>query len=95
MCRHYTRTRDFANDFANSLSEADKLILLDIYPAREKPINGITSEVLLNKIDASKKEIVKKVEINDVINNTNCKIIAILGAGDLTVNLNKKIFTNE
>ena len=91
----YTRTRDLMDDFARVLSNFHEVYLLDIYPAREKPINGITSEVLLNKIDASKKEIVKKVEINDVINNTNCKIIAILGAGDLTVNLNKKIFTNE
>ena len=91
----YTRTRDLMDDFARVLSYFNEVYLLDIYPAREKPINGITSEVLLNKIDASKKEIVKKVEINDVINNTNCKIIAILGAGDLTVNLNKKIFTNE
>ena len=91
----YTRTRDLMDDFAKVLSYFHEVYLLDIYPAREKPINGITSEVLLNKIDASKKEIVKKVEINDVINNTNCKIIAILGAGDLTVNLNKKIFTNE
>ena len=91
----YTRTRDLMDDFARVLSYFHEVYLLDIYPAREKPINGITSEVLLNKIDASKKEIVKKVEINDVINNTNCKTIAILGAGDLTVNLNKKIFTNE
>lgn len=91
----YTRTRDLMDDFAKVLSYFHEVYLLDIYPAREKPINGITSEVLLNKIDASKKEIVKKVEINDVINKTNCKTIAILGAGDLTINLNKKIFTNE
>ena len=91
----YTRTRDLMDDFAKVLSYFHEVYLLDIYPAREKPINGITSEVLLNKIDASKKEIVKKVEINDVIHKTNCKTIAILGAGDLTINLNKKIFTNE
>ena len=91
----YTRTRDLMDDFARVLSYFHEVYLLDIYPAREKPINGITSEVLMSKIDSSKKEIVKKVEINDVINNTNCKTIAILGAGDLTVNLNKKIFTNE
>ena len=91
----YTRTRDLMDDFAKVLSCFQEVYLLGIYPAREKPINGITSEVLLNKIDSSKKEIVKKVEIYDVINNTNCKTIAILGAGDLTVYLNKKIFTNE
>ena len=82
-------------DFAKVLSCFHEVYLLDIYPAREKPINGITSEVLLNKIDVSKKEIINKVKINDVINQTNCKIISILGAGDLTFNLNKKKFTNE
>jgi len=91
----YTRTRDLMEDFAKVLSCFHEVYLLDIYPAREKPINGITSEVLLNKIDASKKEIINKVKINDVINQTNCKIISILGAGDLTFNLNKKKFTNE
>ena len=91
----FTRTRDLMDDFAKALSYFQEVYLLDIYPAREKPINGVTSEALLNKIDVSKKEIIKKVQINDVINYTNCKIIAILGAGDLTENLNKKIFTNE
>ena len=83
------------DDFAKVLSFFQEVYLLDIYPAREKPINGVTSEVLLNKIEVSKKEIIKKIEINDVINKTSCKTIAILGAGDLTVNLNKKIFINE
>tara|TARA_Y100000591_G_scaffold167810_1_gene144765 strand:+ start:350 stop:1681 length:1332 start_codon:yes stop_codon:yes gene_type:complete len=91
----FTRTRDLMDDFAKALSYFQEVYLLDIYPAREKPIKGVTSEALLNKIDVSKKEIIKKVQINDVINYTNCKIIAILGAGDLTENLNKKIFTNE
>ena len=91
----YTRTRDLMDDFAEVLSFFQEVYLLDIYPAREKPINGVTSEVLLNKIEVSKKEIIKKIEINDVINKTNCKTIAILGAGDLTVNLNKKILINE
>ena len=91
----YTRTRDLMDDFAEVLSFFQEVYLLDIYPAREKPINGVTSEVLLKKIEVSKKEIIKKIEINDVINKTSCKTIAILGAGDLTVNLNKKIFINE
>ena len=91
----YTRTRDLMDDFAKVLSFFQEVYLLDIYPAREKPINGVTSEVLLNKIEVSKKEIIKKIEINDVINKTSCKTIAILGAGDLTVHLNKKIFINE
>ena len=56
----YTRTRDFANDFAKSLSEADKLILLDIYPAREKPINGINSQMLLDLCSNDCKMILDK-----------------------------------
>ena len=91
----YSRTRDFMDNFAKVLSNFHEVYLLDIYPAREKPINGISSEVLLNKIDSLKKEIIKKDDINHIIDKSNCKIISILGAGDLTSNLNKKVFTNE
>ena len=83
------------DNFAKVLSNFHEVYLLDIYPAREKPINGISSEVLLNKIDSLKKEIIKKDDINHIIDKSNCKIISILGAGDLTLNLNKKVFTND
>ena len=91
----FSRTRDFMEDFAIVLSKFDEVYLLDIYPARESPIAGVTSQVLLEKINCSKKEIVSKESINDIIINTGTKVISILGAGNISKNLNKKIFTNE
>ena len=91
----FSRTRDFMEDFAIVLSKFDEVYLLDIYPARENPIAGVTSQVLLEKISCSKKEIVSKESINDIIINTGTEVISILGAGNISENLNKKIFTNE
>ena len=91
----FSRTRDFMEDFAIVLSKFDEVYLLDIYPAREKPIDGINSQVLLDKISSSKKEIVNKESINDIIINSRTEVISILGAGNISENLNKKIFTNE
>ena len=91
----FSRTRDFMEDFAIVLSKFDEVYLLDIYPARESPIAGVTSQVLLEKINCSKKEIVSKESINDIIINTGTEVISILGAGNISENLNKKIFTNE
>ena len=59
----YSRTRDFANDFGDSLSLADEVILLDIYPARELPIEGIDSEMLLGKLSACEKSLITKNEL--------------------------------
>jgi UDP-N-acetylmuramate--alanine ligase len=56
----FSRTRDFIDDFATSLSKFDEVLLLDIYPAREKPISGVTSEWLLSKIDNNRKKLIKK-----------------------------------
>ena len=91
----FSRTRDFMEDFAIVLSKFDEVYLLDIYPARENPIAGVTSQVLLEKISCSKKEIVSKESINDIIINSRTEVISILGAGNISENLNKKIFTNE
>ena len=91
----FSRTRDFMEDFAIVLSKFDEVYLLDIYPARENPIAGVTSQVLLEKISCTKKEIVSKESINDIIINTGTEVISILGAGNISENLNKKIFTNE
>lgn len=86
----YTRTRDLANDFAKSLSLADKVVLLPIYPARELPIKGINSELILDKIDAKEKEIVEKNELLNWMDNYSEKIdkefgevIITAGAGDI------------
>ncbi|MFI1770486.1 UDP-N-acetylmuramate--L-alanine ligase [Thalassobellus citreus] len=91
----YSRTRDFIDDFAKSLSQFDALILLDIYPARELPIEGVTSEWLLSKIDNKKKQLVSKKDLLKQIHKSDAEIILTIGAGDIgeQVKYIKKEFT--
>ena len=79
----YTRTRDFADDFAQSLSLLDDVILLDIYPAREEPIPGITSEVIFEKITSKEKMLLKKTELLDFLKGKQLDVLVTLGAGDI------------
>ena len=79
----YTRTRDFAEGFAKSLDLLDEIILLDIYPAREKPIPGVTSEIIFNKISNKNKIQCSKAELLDVLNNKMPEVLITLGAGDI------------
>jgi len=79
----YSRTRDFIDDFALSLSRFDALILLDIYPARELPILGVTSEWLLNKISLKEKQISSKEDLVSNVLNSKAEVIVMLGAGDI------------
>jgi len=79
----FTRTQDFIDDFAMALSKFDELLLLDIYPARELPIEGVNSTWLLNKVDLKKKELVSKEEVVDKIRKSSAKIVTMLGAGDI------------
>ncbi|MEJ8801733.1 UDP-N-acetylmuramate--L-alanine ligase [Pontibacter sp. H249] len=80
----YTRTRDFAQEFAESLSVADELVLLDIYPAREKPIPGVTSEMILEQVTCSKKQILHKENIvENLLKNSDFDVLATVGAGDI------------
>jgi UDP-N-acetylmuramate--alanine ligase len=79
----FSRTRDFADDFAKSLSAFDEVILLDIYPARELPIEGITSQWLLDKITNPTKKLVSKTDLIPTILASNAKIIVTIGAGDI------------
>ncbi len=79
----YSRTRDFIDDFAKSLSQFDELILLDIYPARELPISGVTSTWLLNKINKKNKKLVSKKQLLQELRKTNAKVILTIGAGDI------------
>jgi UDP-N-acetylmuramate--alanine ligase len=79
----FSRTRDFADDFAKSLSQFDEVILMDIYPARELPIEGITSEWLLDKIDNKDKKIVLKEGVIKAISNSRAQVIVTIGAGDI------------
>ena len=81
----YTRTRDFADGFASSLSLLDELLLMDIYPARELPIDGVTSQMLLNKVTISEKSIVTKENLLSVISENQTEVLLTLGAGDIDV----------
>ncbi len=79
----FSRTKDFADDFAQSLAAFDEVILLDIYPARELPMDGITSQWLLNKIDNRNKKLVSKQELIPSILQSEAKVIVTIGAGDI------------
>lgn len=72
-----------ADGFANALSKWDRIILLDIYPAREEPIDGVTSEWLLSKIDNKNKYLMTKDELLNNIEKINEDIIVTIGAGDI------------
>jgi UDP-N-acetylmuramate--alanine ligase len=79
----YSRTKDFANDFAKSLSQFDEVLLLDIYPARELPIEGITSSWLLEKITNENKKLVSKADLIPAILESTATVIVTIGAGDI------------
>ena len=79
----FSRTKDFADDFAKSLSNFDEVVLLDIYPARELPMEGITSQWLMNKMTSEDKKLVSKEDLIPTILATDARIIVTIGAGDL------------
>ena len=79
----FSRTKDFADDFAKSLSQFDEVLLLDIYPARELPMEGITSQWLLNKIKNKYKKLIQKNELISMLHSTDASVIVTIGAGDI------------
>ena len=79
----YTRTRDFAGEFAEALSLADEVVLLDIYPAREEPIPGVTSKIIFDKISCKEKHLISKQLLTKTIKNINFDILLTVGAGDI------------
>ncbi|MDY0905763.1 UDP-N-acetylmuramate--L-alanine ligase [Pedobacter sp. CFBP9032] len=79
----FTRTRDFANDFASVLSTADELLLLDIYPARELPLEGIDAQFLLDKITLSNKRVMGKEAVIQYVKDEKPELILTVGAGDI------------
>ena len=93
----FTRTRDFMDGFAESLSLADRVLLLDIYPARELPIPGVTSAALLEKITSKDKMLCSKEELLNKIKDINPELIMTVGAGDIDrfVPQIEKMFENE
>ena len=79
----FSRTQDFSTQFAKSLSQFDQIILLDIYPARELPIEGVTSSWLLSLIENSNKKLVNKEDLISQIKQSNADVILTIGAGDI------------
>ena len=79
----YTRTRDFAPEFAQALSAVDKLILRDIYPAREEPIPGVTSEMIFKDVTAPEKVLLKKEELMDYLADEPLDVLVTFGAGNI------------
>ena len=80
----YTRTRDFYKDFADALSQLDEVILTDIYPAREQPIEGVTSQLIYDHLKPGvEKQLIKKDEVIPLIKSRTFDVLIILGAGDL------------
>ncbi|MBR1407119.1 MAG: UDP-N-acetylmuramate--L-alanine ligase [Bacteroidales bacterium] len=79
----YTRTRDFAADFAEALSGVDKLILLDIYPAREEPIPGVTSEIIFDRVTAPEKGLLRKEQLMEYLEKEPLDVLVTFGAGNV------------
>ena len=80
----YTRTRDFYKDFASSLSLLDEVVLCDIYPAREKPIEVVTSKLIYDNLrEGVEKKMIKKEEVLDFVKSKDFQVLIVLGAGDI------------
>ena len=80
----YTRTRDFYKDFADALSQLDEVILTEIYPARELPIEGVTSKLIYDNLKPGvKKEMIQKGDVLNFIKSHSFEVLIVLGAGDL------------
>lgn len=80
----YTRTRDFYRDFADALSQLDEVILIEIYPAREQPIEGVTSQLIYDNLRPGiEKSIIRKDDVLDLVKQRDFDVLVILGAGDL------------
>ena len=81
----YTRTRDFGNEFADSLSKFDEVLMLDIYPAREQSIKEITSDWLMQKMTINEKKITSKNKLIENVLKSNADVIVMIGAGDISL----------
>lgn len=79
----YSRTQDFAEEFAKSLDQADRVILLDIYPARERPIEGVSSDMILNLMSIEDKRLCSKKELISELDKMQPELLLSIGAGDI------------
>ena len=84
LSSHFHRTRDFYKDFANSLSLLDEVILTEIYPAREQPIPGVTSQIIFDELRPDmQRRICQKTDVPQIVENEDFDVLIVLGAGDL------------
>lgn len=83
----YSRTRDFASEFADALSIADEVVLLDIYPARELPMPGVTSGIIFDQIKSPRKTMISKENLVETMKNLNFEVLMTAGAGDIELEL--------
>lgn len=81
----YTRTRDFAPQFAEALSEADSVVLCEIYPAREAPIPGVTSGIILDQITGTDKHLIRRADLIEFLRTHNTDVLMTLGAADINI----------
>ena len=79
----FSRTNDFADGFATALDKLDEVILLDIYPAREKPMPGVTSQMILDRMNSGNKKLMKKNELLNYLGQSSPEVLITLGAGDI------------
>ncbi|MCC6582564.1 MAG: UDP-N-acetylmuramate--L-alanine ligase [Chitinophagales bacterium] len=85
----FSRTKDLCDEFAVSLSKADELLLLEIYPAREKPMEGVTSNIILDKVTIPEKRIINKNDLVDFLNTKDdIQVLITVGAGDIDTKVN-------
>lgn len=87
----FSRTRDFGDEFAKSLQAFDQIFLLEIYPAREKPIPGINSQWLLDKIQNPGKKLISKDQMVSEIKKSPTRIVVMMGAGDIGEEVDKVV----
>ena len=79
----FSRTKDLATEFAEQLSIADEVILLDIYPAREQPMEGVTSDLIFSKLTSKEKSNIKKEELMNLLKDKKLEVVVTIGAGDI------------
>ncbi|WP_339735681.1 UDP-N-acetylmuramate--L-alanine ligase [uncultured Sunxiuqinia sp.] len=79
----FSRTRDFADGFARELDQLDEIMLLDIYPAREKPMEGVNSELIFHQIKNKNKQLITKNELPELVEKLDAGVILMMGAGDI------------
>ena len=91
----YTRTRDFYHEFATALSHAEQVVLVEIYPARELPIEGITSQIILDEVTSPVKRLTTKAELIDTLKTLDFDVLLTVGAGDIDTYIPKIVESLE